>query len=162
MKKTLCSKHSHSPIDQTTINRRRFLIGMGALSGLAFADQFPTSAQTATPKFAADPFSLGVASGDPLPDGVVLWTRLAPDPLNGGGMPSQAVTVKWEIATDEQMKEIVQRGAAVASPALGHSVACGCAWVEARAMVLVPLHDWLRCQPGWTNADRAGSQRATR
>ena len=34
------------------------------------------------------PFTLGVASGDPVPDGVVLWTRLAPDPLvPGGGMP---------------------------------------------------------------------------
>ena len=31
------------------------------------------------------PFNLGIASGDPAPDGVVLWTRLAPDPLNGGG-----------------------------------------------------------------------------
>ena len=28
-----------------------------------------------------EPFTLGVASGDPLPDGVVIWTRLAPSPL---------------------------------------------------------------------------------
>ncbi len=122
MKKTLCSKHAHSPITRSNSSRRGFLIGAGAISGLALAGQVPLSAQTRTPKFAADPFSLGVASGDPLPDGVVLWTRLAPDPLNGGGMPSQAVTVNWEIATDEQMKEIVQRGSAVASPAFGHSV----------------------------------------
>jgi len=44
---------------------------------------------------AADyPFKLGVASGDPTSDGVVLWTRLAPDTLNGGGMPDEDVRAK--------------------------------------------------------------------
>src|SRR5215210_3933603 len=44
----------------------------------------------------SNPFKpLGVASGDPLPNSVVLWTRLAPDPLNGGGMPDGEVTVDW-------------------------------------------------------------------
>ena len=46
----------------------------------------------------AYPFTLGVASGDPLPDGVVLWTRLAPEPLEGGGMPMANVEVGWEVA----------------------------------------------------------------
>src|SRR4051812_23405016 len=68
------------------------------------------------------PFTLGVASGDPLPDGVVLWTRLAPDPLNGGGMPQRSVAVEWQIATDERMQQVVQRGAVLATPQLGHSV----------------------------------------
>jgi alkaline phosphatase D len=105
-------------LNQYRINRRRFLIGAGALSGLAFTRGLPSDAQTQAPKFRSDPFSLGVASGDPLPDGVVLWTRLAPDPLNGGGMPPGAVTVKWEIAADEQMRKIFPRGSAVASPEL--------------------------------------------
>jgi alkaline phosphatase D len=109
-------------IERRALNRRRFLIGAGALSGLAFTPGLPSHAQTQAPKFRSDPFSLGVASGDPLPDGVVLWTRLAPDPLNGGGMPPDAVTVKWEIAADERMKKILLRGSAVASPELGHSV----------------------------------------
>src|SRR5262247_2520469 len=100
-------------------SRRSFLIGAGALSGFAITGQFPSLSQT---KFSADPFSLGVASGDPFPDSVVLWTRLAPDPLNGGGMPQSAVTVRWEVAEDEQMKKIVQRGSESASPELGHSV----------------------------------------
>jgi alkaline phosphatase D len=73
-------------------------------------------------QFSADPFSLGVASGDPLPDGVVLWTRLAPDPLNSGGMPPQPVMVQWEVATDEGMKRIIKRGTVQATPTLGHSV----------------------------------------
>jgi alkaline phosphatase D len=122
MIKTPRSKDSHPFIDQRAFNRRRFLLGAGALSGLALTGQFPAYPQTRPPKFTSDPFSLGVASGDPLLDGVVLWTRLAPDPLNGGGMPPTAVTVNWEIAADEGMKEIVQRGSAVASPELGHSV----------------------------------------
>ncbi|MGH9767893.1 MAG: PhoD-like phosphatase N-terminal domain-containing protein, partial [Blastocatellia bacterium] len=81
MKKTLYSNYSHSPVNQSTVNRRRFLIGAGAVSGLALAGQLPSYAQIRAPKFTTDPFSLGVASGDPLPDSVVLWTRLAPDPL---------------------------------------------------------------------------------
>src|SRR3954447_21821555 len=59
----------------------------------------PTVAQA--PKFAATPFSLGVASGDPTPDGVVLWTRLAVSPLDGGGMDAIPYEVRWELATDE-------------------------------------------------------------
>lgn len=122
MKNTPRSKDSYSSIYQRAFDRRKFLIGAGALSSLALMDPLPSYAQSAAPRFTADPFSLGVASGDPLPDGMVLWTRLAPDPINSGGMPAQAVTVKWEIAADDQMKEVVQRGSAVASPELGHSV----------------------------------------
>lgn len=72
--------------------------------------------------FDKNPFSLGVASGDPWPDGVVLWTRLAPQPLEGGGMPPTDVPVRWKIAADEGMKTIVQQGTATATAALGHSV----------------------------------------
>ena len=75
-----------------------------------------------TPRFSGPPFSLGVASGDPSPDGVVLWTRLAPVPLEGGGMPDEMVEVHWEVARDERMTETVQRGTVVATPEHGHSV----------------------------------------
>jgi alkaline phosphatase D len=122
MKNAAHLNDSCSLTDYRAFDRRSFLIGAGALSSLALVEALPSYAQSPAPKFTADPFSLGVASGDPLPDGVVLWTRLAPDPINGGGMPPQAVTVKWEIATDDQMKNVVQRGSAVASPELGHSV----------------------------------------
>src|SRR5690606_20818139 len=71
---------------------------------------------------ASYPFTLGVASGDPLPDGVVLWTRLAPDPLAGGGMPQQRVAVRWEVARDDSFSVIVRSGSTVATPELGHSV----------------------------------------
>jgi alkaline phosphatase D len=70
-----------------------------------------------------DPFSLGVASGDPAPRGVVLWTRLAPQPLEPfGGMPASNVEVSWELAADESFGTIVQRGKTLATPQLAHSV----------------------------------------
>ncbi len=70
----------------------------------------------------SDPFTLGVASGDPLPDGVVLWTRLAPDPLAGGGMPPRPVPVDWELAEDESFRRVVRSGTATADPSFAHSV----------------------------------------
>ena len=72
--------------------------------------------------FSTNPFTLGVASGDPTSDGIVLWTRLAPDPLNGGGMPPGDVPVSWRIAKDDKLKNVVKQGTAVASDKLGHSV----------------------------------------
>jgi alkaline phosphatase D len=71
------------------------------------------------------PFTLGVASGDPAPDGVVLWTRLAPDPLavdGRGGMPDRPVAVQWQIAEDEGFGRVVREGRTHAQPKYGHSV----------------------------------------
>ena len=49
---------------------------------------------------ASYPFTLGVASGEPAADGFVIWTRLAPHPTSGGGMPPEPVEVSWEVARD--------------------------------------------------------------
>jgi len=70
------------------------------------------------------PFTLGVASGEPTPDGFVLWTRLAPVPLalNGLGGASDAVSVMWEVAADDTMREVVRTGTAQADSQLAHSV----------------------------------------
>ena len=71
----------------------------------------------------SDPFSLGVASGDPEPDGFVIWTRLAPAPLDPpGGMPIKPVPATWEVASDEGFRSIVARGSTVARPELAHSI----------------------------------------
>src|SRR5688500_20245353 len=101
-------------------SRREFLARLSAF-GLAVAG-IPRLPILIRPRFAANPFSLGVASGDPGPDGVVLWSRLAPDPLNGGGMGAEAVSVRWEIASDEGMRSVIKRGTTVARPDLGHSI----------------------------------------
>jgi len=73
-------------------------------------------------RFGAYPFQLGVASGDPDAQSVVLWTRLAPSPIDGGGMDALPYDVSWEVALDERFGRIVQRGVAVADPNLAHSV----------------------------------------
>ena len=73
--------------------------------------------------FATDPFSLGVASGDPDSSSVVIWTRLAPKPLQpDSGMPATAVPVGWEVAEDDKMQRVVRRGTTVALPEEGHSL----------------------------------------
>ncbi|CAA9440043.1 MAG: Phosphodiesterase/alkaline phosphatase D [uncultured Rubrobacteraceae bacterium] len=73
-------------------------------------------------RFSDYPFSLGVASGDPAPDGVVLWTRLAPDPLNGGGLPDREIPVRWQVASDENFRQIVRHGTGLARSELAHSM----------------------------------------
>src|SRR5262245_15399857 len=69
-----------------------------------------------------DLFTLGVASGYPTSNSVVLWTRLALLPLEpGGGMTPAPIPVQWEIATDENMRRVVQRGTEYAQPEWAHS-----------------------------------------
>ncbi|HEU0122461.1 MAG TPA: alkaline phosphatase D family protein [Bryobacteraceae bacterium] len=100
-------------------HRREFLFRAGTL--LTALWNTPVHSWPA-PKFSSYPFALGIASGDPAPDGMVLWTRLAPKPLEGGGMPDVAVSVEWRVAEDEGMKKVVKKGTKMAVPALAHSV----------------------------------------
>ena len=103
--------------DTTIFTRRTLLAGAGAAAAL-----LSVGARGAT---ALPPglFPLGVASGDPAPDGMVLWTRLAPRPLEpGGGMPPVAVPVRWEVAEDEHFARIVRSGISRAVPDWGHAV----------------------------------------
>ncbi|HZD37631.1 MAG TPA: alkaline phosphatase D family protein [Actinomycetes bacterium] len=102
------------------MSRRTFLLG-----GLALAAGASQSAPGGVPWGAGDPFTLGVASGDPWPTGVVLWTRLAPEPLadNGrGGMPRQAVTVDWQVAGDPSFRRVLRSGTVRARPERVHAV----------------------------------------
>ena len=110
------------PATRHLFSRRGFLTGLGAsvVQASLIGQAIPRFASAQ--RLGGYPFTLGIASGDPLPDGIVLWTRLAPDPLNGGGMPSRSVAVEWQIALDSNMQQVVQRGAVLATPALGHSV----------------------------------------
>lgn len=110
------------------VARRRFLAGAVALGGLALGCE-PTSdnrdrastSERDSPE-PDSPFTLGVASGEPRPEGVVLWTRLAREPLNGGGMPRHDLQVEWEVAEDERFAKVIARGTGVASRAFAHSV----------------------------------------
>lgn len=85
----------------------------------AAAATLPRWAWSNPPSLHSNPFALGVASGDPAPDGVVLWTRLV---LADPALMQAAHTVRWEVAHDVRFAQIVQKGEATALPALGHSV----------------------------------------
>jgi alkaline phosphatase D len=89
----------------------------------------PTTSPVTTaqePALAGDPFRLGIASGDPTPTSVILWTRLAPDPLAaGGGMRAEPISVMWQVMGDEEGEEwedVVAAGTVVADPADAHAV----------------------------------------
>ncbi len=102
--------------------RRDFLrVGPG-VAGLVALGAMPACGRGRLIRFSSDPFALGVGSGDPLPRGVVLWSRLAPAALEGAGALAEVVTVDWEIAEDEAFGRMVQTGSAMALPELGHSV----------------------------------------
>jgi alkaline phosphatase D len=112
---------------------RRTLLGLlgGSAAGLtslvpfqALAwDRPPPYNVEPNPKFSTSPFTLGVASGEPLPDGFVIWTRLAPEPLDPhGGMPRRQIPVRWEVAADDRFQAIVQSGESMARPELAHAV----------------------------------------
>lgn len=107
--------------DRSGLDRRTFVIGATA-GALVLGTADMASAARVPPKIIDNPFTLGIASGDPLANGVVIWTRLAPDPINGGGMPDASYFVRWELAADPAMKEVVRKGTARARAKHGHSV----------------------------------------
>jgi alkaline phosphatase D len=88
--------------------RRRFLLSLGALA--------VSTRLHAQPRFASYPFSLGVASGYPTPDSVVLWTRLT------GDLAPAAVPVRWEVFGDDALHTPIVSGETTAHPEWAHSV----------------------------------------
>jgi len=94
----------------------------GATPQVVPAPTEPSLLRQASATFGAYPFQLGVASGDPDAHSVVLWTRLAPAPIDGGGMDPVPYTLTWELAADEQFGTVLQTGTAIADPNLAHSV----------------------------------------
>lgn len=105
-------------------NLRRRAVLKGA-AGLAALPLLGFTTEVRRGPVPADPFTLGVASGEPTADGAVLWTRLAPHPLADdglGGMPPRVVDVEWEVATDDKFTRVEQRGTTAATPEAAHSV----------------------------------------
>lgn len=103
------------------LSRRTFILGGAAAVGAASLHGTARAAN----RLAADPFTLGVASGDPTPGGIVLWSRLATDPkaLDGhGGMPSTNVGLQWQLATDDSFGNVVASGTTTATYDWAHSV----------------------------------------
>ncbi len=103
------------------LDRRRLLLGAAALGGISALP----AAGLAQAVSGDTPFTLGIASGDPWPDGFVIWTRLAPKPLDwhsGMSFAPKGVPVTWEVASDDAFKTVVQKGETVAYAELGHSI----------------------------------------
>ncbi|MFJ6795778.1 alkaline phosphatase D family protein [Streptomyces sp. NPDC091268] len=101
--------------------RRSVVLAAAATAALA-----PMAALGATPARAAESapaFLHGVASGDPLPDGILLWTRVTPsaDALPGSGKGA-ATQVTWEVAEDKGFARVVARGSVTSSAASDHTV----------------------------------------
>jgi alkaline phosphatase D len=103
------------------LSRRDFFYSTLALYA-AWPTRLAAAGLQTSPRFASSPFTLGVASGDPTATGIVLWTRLAIDPLHGGGLPPTPIEVEWTVASDDRMSRIVRSGKAVASPEWAHAV----------------------------------------
>jgi alkaline phosphatase D len=104
------------------MQRRDFLIDVARLAAMCAV--VPNDWRVIhRPRWADMPFGLGIASGDPTANAVMIWTRLAPRPLEpDGGMAGQRVAVNWEVAEDEAFARIVKRGRATAAPELAYSV----------------------------------------
>lgn len=105
--------------------RRQILSGLSALSLSACA----TASSPAIMSLGSSPekglvylFPLGVASGDPVSDGFVLWTRLAPMPMAEDGGLSAPVNVTWQVAEDENFARVIKAGQSVANKQWAHSV----------------------------------------
>lgn len=104
------------------LTRRALLRHASMLAAVALSAPLLARPILGQPRLLDYPFKLGVASGDPLSDGFVIWTRLAPDPLNGGGMPAEAIEVRYEVANEPRFLEVIRRGISVALPEHGHAV----------------------------------------
>jgi alkaline phosphatase D len=106
---------------------RRGLLTGATGAGLALVAAPALLRHAAAQSFRGDPFSLGVAAGALRPDGFVLWTRLAPEPLSNdpqtpGGMSGGDVSLGYEIATDPAMHNIVRAGKVNAEQLYAYSV----------------------------------------
>ena len=104
------------------LTRRQVLAGAAAAAGAA-ALPAGTTGTAAYAGGSPGPFGLGVASGDPLPDGVILWTRLIADAGSGfAARLRRPVEVGWQIARDERFRRPVRTGRTTARPELAHAV----------------------------------------
>ncbi|HXH57189.1 alkaline phosphatase D family protein, partial [Iamia sp.] len=107
-----------------TIGRRSLIVGAAAavaalrLKGAAMP--LPVPGRQA--RLVDDPFTLGLATGDPTSSGFVAWTRLAPDPTAGGGMAPDPVAVSYEVASDAGFAQVVRTGEVTAIGDLAHTV----------------------------------------
>ncbi|MFE6362699.1 alkaline phosphatase D family protein [Streptomyces sp. NPDC057806] len=137
----------------TLAPRRRTVVKAAAATAVLagpLAAAIPARAATDAPAFLH-----GVASGDPLPDGVLLWTRVTPVPeaIPGSGLGPDT-EVSWTVATDKAFTQIVAKGSTTATAASDHTV-------KADIRGLTPATDyWFRFSAGGTDSPPARTRTA--
>ncbi|WP_416967183.1 alkaline phosphatase D family protein [Streptomyces sp. 4F14] len=141
---------THEPL---TPRRRTVVKAAAATAVLAgpLAAALPARAASET----APAFLHGLASGDPLPDGVLLWTRVTPVPeaLPGSGLGPDT-PVEWVIARDKALTDIAAKGTVTATAASDHTV-------KADVRGLAPATDyWFRFSAGGTDSPVARTRTA--
>ncbi|WP_437092063.1 alkaline phosphatase D family protein [Streptomyces sp. enrichment culture] len=132
--------------------RRTVVKAAAATAALAgpLAASLPARAATQAPAFLH-----GVASGDPLPDGVLLWTRVTPTPeaIPGSGLGPDT-EVSWTVARDRAFTDVVAQGSTLATAASDHTV-------KADIRGLRPATDyWFRFSAGGTDSPVARTRTA--
>ncbi len=138
-------------MDQVQVSRRSLLRGAALWAGASVAGFSPVRQARAAPIFLNDPFQLGVASGDAVADGFVIWTRLAPDPFDPQALPPEAIEVAWEVAADPAMKKIIAHGNVMARPDMAHSVHVDVRGLEPQRPYFYRFH----CGPAVSRVGRA-------
>ena len=108
------------------MNRRRL---QQATATMVAASALMTTTQANAASFAKGMFAQGVGADESAADSVVLSTRLSDESLSHEGTSSEPVPVRWQIATDANMTDIIQSGMTFSRPVDGHSVS-----VEAREL----------------------------
>ena len=107
----------------TPLDRRTFLRLTGTAAGSAMALSTVGFARPARAEPLDPPFVHGVASGDPLAERVVLWTRVTPeeDATPGSGRGPTA-NVRWIVARDAELQDVVRQGTVRTGPERDHTV----------------------------------------
>ncbi|MWA10536.1 alkaline phosphatase D family protein [Streptomyces sp. BA2] len=109
---------AHRPLNSPAPSRRTVVKAAAATTALA-----PLAAAPLAHAAEGPAFHHGVASGDPLPDGVLLWTRVTPIPeASPGSGKGPDTEVSWEIAKDKGFTQIVGQGSLTARAATDHTV----------------------------------------
>ncbi|MBF0185635.1 MAG: alkaline phosphatase D family protein [Magnetococcales bacterium] len=104
-------------LKRSMLTRRTLLAGLPLLL-LGASAPFALQAAASSWRAYRSPFSLGIASGSPSPEGFVLWTRLLGDEVP----QDQALLVDWQVFVWDDPQQVVAAGQAWAVPELAHSV----------------------------------------
>ncbi|MFD5128153.1 alkaline phosphatase D family protein [Streptomyces olindensis] len=146
------SSNTSEGLNSLSPRRRTVVKAAAATAVLAgpLAAPLPARAADQTPAFLH-----GVASGDPLPDGVLLWTRVTPVPeaIPGSGLGPDT-EVSWVVARDKAFTTVVAKGSTTATAASDHTV-------KADIRGLEPATDyWFRFSAGGTDSPAARTRTA--